>query len=672
MKEWSPPAPKEVLELWLKADQYLVKERRDYYLNGSYYLGHQWVWWDFTRNLLQELDYANDSERSTRITVDKFGPRTGNLLSRLIRAELAFEVQPQGTDDSSMRRQRLQEQLLIAEQHDRDWELTREVAVLQTLFGGAAAISVEWDPDHGEDYYTDMESGVPIPVGGVRLTPLGINEFTLEPGTQDPADARYWIKCTSLPPEQVQERYQLDFLPSPDAEAMMSSRARSIMTRRPGGQPPRTTMIYIYYERPTLNSPGCVVHVVNNKVVLQEDEWPYPFKHLNLQLFRQKKIPNTWVGHTLLTPARDIQYAYNRARSTIMEHMRKASNSRFMIPSGSIDDADFVTTDPGDTLEYNAELGEPHWQTAPDVPRWISQEAAELEIELDDIFHTHSASRGQAPGDRNSGLALSLLAEKDDTPLGPMARDQAKGWGFIGSMTLALYRMNAESTGINRKQTILTEHGQPLEISWGAKDIDEKPKVVVPLDATSPRSKLATQSILTALADRFPQAFQNIDPMALARMLDLPDPKSYLTELDPDAAKAKWENGLIMQGVPVVPEDFDLHDVHINVHNRERKSPAYELADPSIKEIIDLHVMAHQRMLMGDTQAALDAQAMMNQGMQPTASQAMTLSGGLSGQAAEALVGNQPGFSSNIAPAEAVAPQQMQQMTAPETPITGG
>ena len=672
MKEWSPPAPKEVLELWLKADQYLVKERRDYYLNGSYYLGHQWVWWDFTRNLLQELDYANDSERSTRITVDKFGPRTGNLLSRLIRAELVFEVQPQGTDDSSMRRQRLQEQLLIAEQHERDWELTREVAVLQTLFGGAAAISVEWDPDHGEDYYTDMESGVPIPVGGVRLTPLGINEFTLEPGTQDPADARYWIKCTSLPPEQVQERYQLDFLPSPDAEAMMSSRARSIMTRRPGGQPPRTTMIYIYYERPTLNSPGCVVHVVNNKVVLQEDEWPYPFKHLNLQLFRQKKIPNTWVGHTLLTPARDIQYAYNRARSTIMEHMRKASNSRFMIPSGSIDDADFVTSDPGDTLEYNAELGEPHWQTAPDVPRWISQEAAELELELDDIFHTHSASRGQAPGDRNSGLALSLLAEKDDTPLGPMARDQAKGWGFIGSMTLALYRMNAESTGINRKQTILTEHGQPLEISWGAKDIDEKPKVVVPLDATSPRSKLATQSILTALADRFPQAFQNIDPMALARMLDLPDPKSYLTELDPDAAKAKWENGLIMQGVPVVPEDFDLHDVHINVHNRERKSPAYELADPSIKEIIDLHVMAHQRMLMGDTQAALDAQAMMNQGMQPTASQAMTLSGGLSGQAAEALVGNQPGFSSNIAPAEAVAPQQMPQMAAPETPITGG
>lgn len=654
---WMPPEPAKILNMWMDADSYLVKERRDYWLNGSYYLGQQWIWWDSTRNLIQDLDYRTEAEKDSRITVDKYGPRVGSLVARMIRGELIFEVQPQGTDDASMRRQRLQEQLLIGEQHQRDWEQVREMAMLQTLFGGAAAICVEWDPDMGEDFYVDMETGVSIPDGGVRLTPLGINEFTLEPGTQDPADARWWLRATSLPPQQVKERYNLDWTPTPDAEAMMTSRARSILMRRPGNQPPKTTMVYVYYERPTATTPGCIVHVVNSKVVLQEDTWPYPFKHLNLALFRQKKIPNTWVGHTLLTPARDIQYAYNRARSTILEHMRKAANARLMIPAGSIDDADIVTTDPGDTLEYNAELGEPHWQTAPDVPRWISGEAQSLEMELDDIFHTHSVSRGQAPGDRNSGLALSLLAEKDDTPLGPMARDQAKGWGIISQMTLMLYRMNAQMSGMKRKTTVINEYGQPLDISWGAQDIDEKPKVVVPLDATSPRSKLATQSILTALADRFPQAFQSIDPLALAKMLDLPDPKGYLTQVDPDAAKARWENGLLMQGVPVVPEDFDLHDVHINVHNRERKSPAYELADPAIKEIIDLHVMAHQRMLMGDTQAALDAQAAMNQGLQPTAAQAMTVAGGLTGQAAEALVGAQPGFSSNVAGQQQPAPE---------------
>lgn len=604
-KPWAPPQARDIVNMWQDADQYLVKERRDYWMNASYYASHQWIWWDFSRNIVQELDYANEAERGSRITVDKYGPRTRSLLARLMRTELFWEVQPSGMDDSSMRRQRLQEQILIGEQRHNHWEEIREMALLQTLFGGAAAIAIDWDPDRGEDYLLDPISQISVPLGGVRLTPLGINEFTLEPGSQNALDARWWMRCTSLPPKQVQEMYNLDWTPTPDAEAMLSARHRSILLRRPGGTPPRTTLVYVYYERPTLKTPGCVVHVVNGKVVLMEEQWPYPFKHLNLALFRQSKIPNTWVGHTLLTPARDVQYAYNRARSTILEHMRKAANARLMIPAGSVEDADQITIDPADTLEYNAELGEPHWQMAPEVPRWISGEAAQLEAEMDDIFHTHQTTRGEAPGDRNSGLALSLLAEKDDTPLGPMAKDQSEGWGRVAEMTLLLYKQNASSNEITRKTIVLTEQGVPHQISWNEGDIDDRPVVIVPMDATMPRSKIATQSILTQLAQQFPTVFQAINPRQMTKMLGLPDPKQFLTQLDPDEAKAEWENGLLMQGVPVVPEDFDVHDMHIHVHNIERKSPAYELADPKIKQVIDMHIMAHMQYLTNETAATM-------------------------------------------------------------------
>jgi hypothetical protein len=608
MKPWSPPTAAKIVDMWQDADRYLVKERRDYWMNASYYVSHQWIWWDSSRNSVQELSYANEAEKGSRITVDKYGPRTRSLLARLTRAELMWEVQPGGMDDSSMRRQRLQEQLLIGEQRHNNWEDVREMCLLQTLFGGSAAICVDWDPDKGEDYLLDAISQISVPLGGIRLTPVGINEFTLEPGSLNATDARWWIRCTSLPPEQVQERYNLEEIPKADSEAMLSARHRSLLRNRPGGDPPKTTLVYIYYERPTNRGPGCVVHVVNGEIVLLEEEWPFPFKHLNISVFRQNKIPNSWVGHTLLTPARDVQYAYNRARSTILEHMRKAANARMMVPSGSVDDADSLTIDPADVLEYNSEIGEPHWQTAPEVPRWISNEAQFLEAELDDIFHTHQTSRGEAPGDRNSGLALALLAEKDDTPLGPMAKDQSLGWGKIAEMTLSLYRMNAESTGINRKVMLLTEQGVPHEIQWSAKDIDEKPTVIVPLDATMPRSKLATQSMITQLAQQFPLVFQNVSAKSLTRMLDLPDPKQFLSQMDPDVAKAEWENGLLMQGVPVIPEDFDVHDAHISIHNTQRKSPAYELADPQVKQMLDMHVMAHMQYLTNET-AAMMAQS---------------------------------------------------------------
>ncbi|HEY7821267.1 MAG TPA: hypothetical protein VIG24_00440, partial [Acidimicrobiia bacterium] len=267
MKEWEPPKPAEVIELWNKADTYLLKERRDYWMNASYYAGLQWIWWDHTRNIVQELDYANDAEKFTRITVDKFGPRVTNLIARLTRSPLVWEVEPTGIDDANLRRQRLQEQLLLSEAYEQGWDDIREEALLQTLFGGVSAISVDWDPDMGEVVAVDPVTSVPIPAGGVRLTPLSISEFTLEPGSADETNARYWIRCIALPPEQVKERYKLDFMPQPDAEAALSSRHRTLLSRRPQGQPPRLTLVYCYYERPTDTTPGCVVHVVNGKQV---------------------------------------------------------------------------------------------------------------------------------------------------------------------------------------------------------------------------------------------------------------------------------------------------------------------------------------------------------------------------------------------------------------------
>ena len=614
MKPWEPPQPVEVIDLWNKADRYLLKERRDYWMNASYNSGQQWIWWDQTRNIVQELDYANDNERYTRITVDKFGPRVTNLMARMTRSPLVWEVEPSGTDDASARRQRLQEQLLLSEAHEQDWAEIREEHLLQTLYGGSAAISVEWDPQLGKIVATDPVTAIPIPAGGVRITPLGISEFCLEPGSPSVDDARYWIKCVALPPEQVKERYDLDWEPVPDAEASLSSRHRTLLSRRPQGQPPRLTLVYCYYERPTTRTPGCVVHVVNNREVYAYGDgqgWPFPFPHLNITIGIQRKIPRTWVGNTLLTPARDIQYAYNRARSTILEHMRKAANARLMVPAGSIEDSDSITTDPADVLEYNSELGEPHWQSAPEVPRWISNEAAQLESELDDIFFTHAVTRGQAPGDRNSGLALSVLAEKDDTPLAPMARNQSAVWARIGQMTLQMYRAYAQQSGMVRSQTITTSQGSTVQFEWTSEDIDETPMVKVPLDATAPRSKIATQSVIVSLAQTFPAAFQNVDGMSLARLLDLPDPKGFLTTADPDVAKAEWENGLLMQAIPVMPADFDDHAKHIAQHNRERKSPAYELAADDVRQAIDVHVQAHQKLVADEAAAQLATQQQM-------------------------------------------------------------
>jgi hypothetical protein len=125
--------------------------------------------------------------------------------------------------------------------------------------------------------------------------------------------------------------------------------------------------------------------------------------------------------------------------------------------------------------------------------------------------------------------------------------------------------------------------------------------------------------------------FQNVDPKSLSKMLDLPDPRQFLVQMDPDIAKAEWENGLLMQGIPVVPEDFDVHDAHIMEHNRERKSPAYELADPQVKQIIDMHIMAHMQFLGNETAAVMaqSDQAVMGEMQDPGITAALNAGVGL-------------------------------------------
>jgi hypothetical protein len=85
-------------------------------------------------------------------------------------------------------------------------------------------------------------------------------------------------------------------------------------------------------------------------------------------------------------------------------------------------------------------------------------------------------------------------------------------------------------------------------------------------------------------------------------MLDLPDPKGYLATTDPDASKAEWENGLLMQAVPVMPASFDDHAKHIAQHNKERKTPAYELATDEQRQAIDIHIQAHQTLAAEEAQ----------------------------------------------------------------------
>jgi hypothetical protein len=595
-KPWSPPDAAEVRKRWRQVSDELVDARRNYQLNRAFFTGQQWIRWNDSADTT-ELMMPRVKERASRMTVNYFRSRTNSLFSRLFPQDLAFEVEPSDVSTSAGRRQRLQQTILEGCRRDCGWEDTRFTNGRFMMFGATSAVALEWDPDGNNLTVTDPMTGEDRPIGGVKLSPLSIAEFGIEPGTRDIGDALWWVRCTTLTPEQAQARYNLDEPPKADANSVYLPHTQYLLGKRHQRSEARMVMVYTYYERPRPKQgiPGCIVHVAGEHYEVHD--WPFPWAELNLGLSRMNELGDTWLGDTPLTDARQVQMALNDARSAMRAHVQRAANARIMYPSGAIDDEDDLTDDVGEVIEYHPDGtgGKPEWFHAPEVPRWLAMEPQNLVGELDEIFYSYDVTRGKAPGDRNSGSALAILAEKGDSPLGPTAKDQQRMWERLGRLTLQVYR--AQVGQLSAKSTVMTDSGSPVTIEWTAADIDEHPKVHVPLDSVMPRSQAATRAELVQIAQSFPRVQEAMDLETTGRVLGVSDLTSAFAAMDSDGQKAERENESMLSGQVQLPDPWDAHAIHVLRHNSFRNSPDYEAMPPELQGVVDAHVAAHERLM---------------------------------------------------------------------------
>lgn len=579
-----------VRERWKKGDVALRDARRNFWLNLAFYQGKQWVTWDATNNVVQEIQPRRRENERVRVMINKIEPRIDMLMGVLTERPLSFEGDPSDADDASLAGSRLAESVLESARINQGWEGIRKETLLNLLFGGTAAVAVEWNGSGGERLWVHDGDGKVIGTGEVSLVPLSIAEFTIEPGSRRWENARWWIGATAVPPSQAKERYNLDFDPTPDAKSQIGAVVSAYSDRRQND----LVTIYVMYERPFGKSKGRQVCVINEKTVVDKP-WPFPFDKLNIRGFYQGQIPMQWYGKTFVSAARPVQVLYNAARSNIAEHSKLASNLRLLVPSGSLDDVDSLTDEAGEVVEYYPnEFGEPHYIVPPGVSRTIVDEVVRLDEELDDILHAHDVARGVAPGDRNSGLALSILAEKNNTPLGVMAHDQADGWGHIGSMCLKLYSKNVTES---REAIVISKTGIPQKWSWNGDDLHGQTDVRVPIDSTAPHTRAQMLAQLQNVQQLSPQVFATIPQDRILRILNLSSLRELNNGLDPDVAKAQRENDRMSLGEAPMPADFDDHAKHIAELNAFRKTSAFEVLPDKIKQIFELHAQAHQRMV---------------------------------------------------------------------------
>ncbi|HEY7824997.1 MAG TPA: hypothetical protein VIG24_19310 [Acidimicrobiia bacterium] len=549
------------------------------FLNGA-----QWMQWDDTFHRL--LEAPRDPDR-VRATVNRIGPDSRRIIAKLTTSPLQFEVIPSAPDDASRSAASLGESILSNVHREQDWEQIRREHAWATWEAGTAVIAVDWDSDNKD----------------VRLSAVSLTEIATVPGTKNIRTAPWWIRATAVPPEEVQATYGLDKLPAADAKAQPTYLTRMGSAGRTFDQTPDLTLVLTYYERPNKNTKGRVVTVVGDEVV-EETGWPFPWDdHLNLAVARTVEIPGRWAGHAICWDAIGVQTLYNASWSSIVEHMKLAGNARLLAPYGSIEQPDTLTDTPGELMEYHDVSGQPpRWLAPPQLPGWMLQEPERLRAEMDDIIGIHDVSRGAAPKNVESGLALAILEENDQTPTGAFARELANAWGQVGRMTLRLYekRINSE-----REARVHTPGSPPMVTKWTGKSLMGQTHAMVPTESFSPMSRAAKMSFALQILDRFRD---DIDMKAFAKIADMEQTFDLIEAVSPQVSKQRRENFYLAQGQPALVDKWDDDQVHLDELVNFMLSERYEHLDDKSKRLIELHKKAHETQLAektGEMEAAM-------------------------------------------------------------------
>ncbi len=283
-------------------------------------------------------------------------------------------------------------------------------------------------------------------------------------------------------------------------------------------------------------------------------------------------------------------------QSSLVEHAKLAGNTRLLWPIGAGDAVDSLSDLPGEIVEYLPQQGlpGPAWMNAPQLPTDLTQLAASLETQMDDILGLHAISRGVAPRNIQSGSGLSVLMGADDEPIAKMTMEVGQAFARLGSMLLETYAAEVKDT---RQARVDSPHQVSQTIPWNGQSIEGQTTCIVPYDEIRPvtEEQIWTKATQLVQLGAFHGPDGLPDPKLFARYVQLNGGESNFTEaIDPDVAKASRENSEMALGEPKLPAMFDVDATHIDIHNDFRKSQRYERLNPAWQQIIDQHVKAHE------------------------------------------------------------------------------
>lgn len=640
---------KEICE-WIKREYQKCKNqieplKRQWYLNMAFYKGDQYV--DFVNNQLIRIPAPS---HRTRLVINRIRPVVRTELSRMTSQEPTAEVVPASTEEQD---------ILAAEAAQSVFESLRQRHKLQKIFTEAAwwasvtgngFIKTAWK----KDYEYEMPNGE-VAEGDLCYT--AITPFHLlvpDLLLTDIEDQPYVFNVFTKPLEWVMAKW--GHLLPPDKkptvhttqEIMEVQYVNSKGTDR--NAVPDGCLIIEAWVKPgnvKFLPQGGLVTIVDD-VIVQASLEGIPYKHGEYPFSHIVSVPSgSFYGTSSVDDLVSLQREFNRNRSQQMEAQNLTSKPGFFYYQGSIDPNKY-TTAPGQLIGMKPGSQPPTPIPLPQLPTYVTQKPEEILRDMEDISGQHQVSKGNTPSGVTAATAIQFLQEQDNSYMATTFQSVEETFKKIASQTIQLFIQYVDS---NRLIKVVGRDGQMSAKMLQGSDIRNATDIRIEGGSSLPVSKAARIALFTDWISR-----GIIDPQQGMELMKLPNMESYWDIVKVDENQASRENirmsefpaqdvaekralmdqqiaqleqmsvpgmgmegqegevpGEVVQSAPddamisqlmeiynqpiIDANDFDNHEVHIEIHNRFRKSQTFEMLDDAIKDEFDRHVKRHEMKL---------------------------------------------------------------------------
>ena len=215
------------------------------------------------------------------------------------------------------------------------------------------------------------------------------------------------------------------------------------------------------------------------KILLESDyiyESEWVGETFPIQFVRYSKIPGRLWGVGAIEPLLEIQIAYNKVRSQVIDNAELIGNPKWLVPKTAGIGPNSLTSRKGEKVYYNPAGGAPTAVTPPSLPGFVLQNASQLASEMMDVSGLHATSLGKRAVGVTSGKAIEALSARDNTQLQATQNDLERSTEKMGKVILTLMRQYYTEGKMMR---MLDAMGQVVFKYLKSTDLEEDPEIFI-------------------------------------------------------------------------------------------------------------------------------------------------------------------------------------------------